>query len=78
MLGKTQRSKSEPGAPGVDAGLSSAAMANVLASIGHSVDQLRASNLSGREFRSLAIARRSSEAQAWAGISHAARVRGAR
>ncbi len=51
---------------------------NLIAHIDHSVDKLRAGNISGREFRNLAAARRSREAQAWVPIRSAARLRGAR
>lgn len=53
-------------------------MSRLIAEIDRSAGQLRDSNISGREFRDLAAARRRREAQAWVPIRSAARLRGAR
>ncbi len=78
MLGITQRRKSDPQVPSAVALSDSSSMADVIASIDRSVDQLRAGNISPREFRRLAVDRRRREARAWAPIRNAARARGAR
>ena len=75
MLGITDRTKAEVVAPGRAA---QRPIEDLIAHIDHSVDKLRAGNISGREFRSLAVARRHREAQAWVPIRNAARLRGAR
>ncbi len=78
MLGMTQRNRTDSQA--LDAGASSATGSReaVLASIDHSVGQLRGSNITPRQFRQLAAERRRSQERAWATIRHAARARGAR
>lgn len=53
-------------------------VSRLIAQIDRSAGQLRDSNISGREFRDLAVARRRREAQAWVPIRSAARLRGAR
>lgn len=78
MLGRGQRKKFDPSAPDAGAQSTASSMAAVIASIDRSVDQLRAGNITPREFRRLAVARRRSETQAWGSISSAARLRGAR
>ncbi len=78
MLGRPQRNKFDPSAPDAGAQSTASSMAAVIASIDRSVDQLRAGNITPREFRRLAAARRRSETQAWGSISRAARLRGAR
>lgn len=77
MLGITQHKKSDPQAIGDGIEHDSISMAAVIASIDRSVDQLRAGNISARDFRRLSVDRRRSEVQAWVQIRHAARVRGA-
>ena len=52
-------------------------MAAIMASIDHSVEELRAGKITAFEFRRLADARRKSEHEAWQPIRHAARMRGA-
>ena len=75
MLGIRDRSKAQLDAP---AQPERRPIEDLIAHIDHSVDKLRAGNISGREFRDLAAARRSREAQAWVPIRGAARLRGAR
>jgi hypothetical protein len=78
MLGRAQRNKFDPSAPDAAAQSPASSMEAVIASIDRSVDQLRAGNITPREFRRLAAARRRSETQAWGSISREARLRGAR
>ncbi|MGO9751780.1 MAG: hypothetical protein ACLP22_09765 [Solirubrobacteraceae bacterium] len=77
MLGKAQRDKLDPAVQNA-ATQSASSMEAIIAIIDRSVDHLRASNITPRELRRLAIDRRRSETQAWDPISRAARLRGAR